>query len=99
MTHLSDLLPDAVLRLGPDRRILAANAAASRLTGYDVEHLVGNECRDLLDPRNPEGRPVWPNGWHPSANFRSVRRLPEQEVTIRRADTTAVRTFVTGQYE
>jgi signal transduction histidine kinase len=97
--QLSDLLPDAVLRLGPDRRILAANAAASRLTGYAVDDLVGADCRDLLDPHNPEGRPVWPNGWHPSANLRSVRRLPEQEVTLRRADTAAIRTFVTGQYE
>jgi signal transduction histidine kinase len=96
---LSDLLPDAVLRLGPDRSILAANSAASRLTGYAVDHLVGADCRELLEPHNPEGRPVWPNGWHPSAGLRSVHRIPEQEVTIRRADTTAVRTFVTGQYE
>ena len=99
MSDLADLLPDAVLRLGPDRRILAANAAASRLTGYTVDDLVGADCRDLLDPRNPEGRPVWPNGWHPSASFRSVHRLPEQEVTLRRHDTATVRTFVTGQYE
>lgn len=98
-TELSDLLPDAVLRLGPDRRILAANAAASRLTGHAVADLVGADCRHLLDPRNPEGRPIWPNGWHPSSQLRSVRRLPEQEVTLRRHDTATVRTFVTGQYE
>lgn len=96
---LADLLPDAVLRLDPERKILAANAAASRLTGYAVEELVGADCRHLLDPRNPEGRPIWPNGWHPSTHFRSVRRLPEQEVTLRRHDTATVRTFVTGQYE
>ena len=97
--ELSDLLPDAVLRLGPDRRILAANAAASRLTGYAVDDLVGADCREILDPRNPEGRPIWPNGWHPSVNLRSVRRLPEQVVSLRRYDTATVRTFVTGQYE
>ncbi len=98
-TPLVDLLPDAVLHLGPDRRIIAANAAASRLTGYDVGELVGADCRELLDPRNSEGRPVWPDGWHPSVGLRSVRRLPEQMVTLRRYDTAAVRTFVTGQYE
>jgi signal transduction histidine kinase len=97
--ELSDLLPDAVLRLGPDRRILAANAAAARLTGYAVDDLVGADCNEILDPRNPEGRPIWPNGWHASAHIRSVRRLPEQVVTLRRYDTATVRTFVTGQYE
>jgi signal transduction histidine kinase len=98
-TELHDLLPDAVLRLDGDRRILNANAAASRLTGYPVAELVGADCRALLDPRNPEGRPIWPNGWHPAANLRSVRRIPEQAVTLRRYDTSSVRTFVTGQYE
>ena len=97
--QLAYLLPDAVLRLDPERRILAANAAAARLTGHPVDDLVGADCRQLLDPRNPEGRPIWPNGWHPSTHLRSVRRLPEQEVTLRRHDTATVRTFVTGQYE
>ena len=96
---LADLLPDAVLRLGPDRKILAANAAAARLTGYAVDDLIGHDCREILDPRNPEGRPIWPNGWHPSTHLRSVHRLPEQQVTLRRHDTATVRTFVTGQYE
>jgi signal transduction histidine kinase len=97
--ELLDLLPDAVLRLDADRRIVAANAAASHLTGYTLDQLVGADCRALLDPRSPDGRPVWPNGWHPSAQLRSVHSLPEQEVTVRRHDTAAVRTFVTGCYE
>jgi signal transduction histidine kinase len=97
--ELLDLLPDAVLRLDADRRIIAANAAAAHLTGYSVDDLVGSDCRELLDPRSPDGRPVWPDGWHPSAALRSVHSLPEQEVTLRRFDTAAVRTFVTGCYE
>ncbi len=97
--ELLDLLPDAVLRLGPERRIIAANRAALHLTGYAHADLVGADCRVLLDPRSPDGRPVWPDGWHPSARLRSVHSLPEQEVTLRRYDTVAVRTYVTGCYE
>jgi len=96
--ELLDLLPDAVLRLDADRRIVAANAAATHLTGYSLDELVGADCRELLQPRSPDGRPVWPNGWHPSVSLRSVHSLSEQEVTVRRHDTAAVRTYVTGCY-
>jgi len=97
--QLLDLLPDAVLRLDADRRIIAANAAATHLTGYSLDDLVGADCRELLQPRSPDGRPVWPDGWHPSVALRSVHSLSEQEVTLRRHDTAAVRTYVTGCYE
>ena len=96
---LADLLPDAVLRIDRQRRIVQANRAAVELTGYATGQLVGASCEDLLDPRGPDGRPAWNSGWHPSARLRSVRGLPEQEVTLRRHDTAAVRTFVTGAYE
>ncbi len=96
---LVDLVPDAVLRLDRQRRIVQANRAAVELTGYATEQLVGASCEALLDPRGPDGRPAWPNGWHASACLRSVHGLPEQEVTLRRHDTAAVRTFVTGAYE
>jgi signal transduction histidine kinase len=42
---------------------------------------------------------VWLNGWHPSTRLRSVRTLPEQEITFRRADDTDVKAYVTGAYE
>ncbi len=96
---LVDLVPDAVLRLDRQRRIRQVNRAAVALTGYPPEQLVGADCVTLLDPRGPDGRPAWPNGWHSSARLRSVHALPEQEVTLRRHDTVAVRTFVTGAYE
>jgi signal transduction histidine kinase len=96
---LIDLVPDAVLRLDADRTIVAANAAAAELTGFSPDELTGQDCRQLLDPRTPDGRPVWINGWPRSAHLRSVRSVPEQEVALRRADTTTVRTLVTGQYE
>ncbi|MEY2475754.1 MAG: hypothetical protein QOG87_1069 [Actinomycetota bacterium] len=94
-----DLLPDAVLRLDADRRILAANPAAADLTGHDRDGLVGESCDDLLEPRGRDGRRVWADGWHSSAQLRSVRTLPEQEVTLRRADGEDVKAYVTGAYE
>ena len=97
--ELVDLVPDAVLRLDAQRRILQVNRAAAQLTGYAAEQMLGADCQVLLDPRGADGRPVWPDGWHPSARLRSVHALPEQEVTLRRYDTAAVRTFVTGAYQ
>jgi signal transduction histidine kinase len=93
-----DLLPDAVLQLDANRRIVAVNAAAVALTGYPSQELVGQPCADLLDPRGKDGKPVWLEDWHPSARVRSVRLLPEQEITLRRANGSDVRTFTTGAY-
>jgi PAS domain S-box-containing protein len=94
-----DLMPDAVLQLDANRRIVAANAAARSLTGYTTEELVGQPCADLLDPRSKDGKPVWLEDWHPSARMRHARLLPEQEITVRRADGSDVRTFTTGAYQ
>ncbi|MEA3078046.1 MAG: hypothetical protein QOF60_2954 [Actinomycetota bacterium] len=96
--ELLDLLPDAVLRLDSQRRIIAANVVAARLTGYPVAELVGQDVR-FLDPRDPDGRPVWTDGWHRSTGLRSVHSVPEQELTLRRHDTTSVRAFATGRYD
>ena len=99
MSDVIELLPDAVVRLDTERRIVEANPAAADLTGHPVDALVGAACDELLDPRGRDGRPVWADGWHPSVNLRSVRTLPEQEVTLRRADGEDVRAYVTGAYE
>jgi PAS domain S-box-containing protein len=94
-----DLLPDAVLRLDADRRIVAANQAATALTGYSIDELVGSNVADALYPRSKDGKPLLTDAWHGSTTLRSVRRLPEHEVTIRRADDADVRTYVTGSYQ
>jgi PAS domain S-box-containing protein len=97
--NLLDRLPDAVLRVDADGRITDANAAASTLTGFGTDALVGARCVDLLRPRTPDGVEVWAKGWHRSAALRSVRTIPEQELTLTRADGSDVKAFVTAAYE
>jgi PAS domain S-box-containing protein len=96
---LIDQLPDAVLRLDADRRIVEANAAAAELTGFPAEKLIGAGCADLLDPRQRNGRGVLVGGWHTSARLRSVSTIPEEVITIRRADGSDLKTHVTGTYQ
>jgi PAS domain S-box-containing protein len=94
-----ELLPDAVIRLDRERRIVEANPAAETLTGYERVDLLGQDCAALLDARSKNGHPLLLDGWHPSAYLRSVRLIPEQEITIRCADGEDVSAHVTGRYE
>lgn len=94
-----DRLPDAVVQLDADRRLQAANLAACGLTGYAAAEMVGRTIDELLDPRRSDGQPVWANGWHPSTRLRSVMRIPEQRVKLRRADGREITALVTGRYE
>lgn len=94
-----DLLPDAVIRVDADRRVREANAAAEALTGYDESFMVGRRLEELVQPREKDGKSIWEHGWHPSATLRTVSRIPEHEVRIKRADGEHVRVNVTGRYE
>lgn len=94
-----DLLPDAVLVLDADRVVVAANDAATALTGYAASVLVGADCARLLRPRGEDGRPLWTSGWHRSSALASVRLIPEQQVKLRRANGRDVATLVTGAYQ
>ncbi|MDQ1401716.1 MAG: hypothetical protein QOG03_32 [Actinomycetota bacterium] len=94
-----DLIPDAILRLDADRRIVLANPAVERLTGHRPADLLGAVCAEVLAPRGRDGHPVLDGTWHRSASMRSVRLLPEQEITVTRVDGTDLRTYVTGCYE
>ncbi|HVM06461.1 MAG TPA: PAS domain-containing sensor histidine kinase [Acidimicrobiales bacterium] len=93
-----DVLPDAVVCLDGDRRIVEANAMASALTGFAVGELVGRSC-DVLSPRAKDGTPLLDGAWHASARLRSVRLVPEHEITIDRADGEHVRVFAAGRYQ
>jgi signal transduction histidine kinase len=94
-----DRLPDAVLELDGGCRVRQATAAAAALTGHAVADLVGQVLSDVLEPRGPDGRSLMARGWHPSAQLRSVTRIPEQEVWLRSAAGRQVRALVTGRYE
>jgi signal transduction histidine kinase len=94
-----DALPDAVVRVDAARVVVRANATAARLTGYSIGALVGHDLGELLELRGKDGKRLWLDGWHPSAAFRSVRALPEQDILFRRADGQEARAHVTGAYE
>ncbi|MGH9282454.1 MAG: ATP-binding protein, partial [Acidimicrobiales bacterium] len=98
MTSPYDALPDAVLCLDRDRRIVEANTAAADLTGYPVDRLVG-QSGEMLIPRSKDGHPLLEGAWHRSARLRSVTRLPEQDITLVRSDGEAVEAYVAGRYQ
>lgn len=92
-----DLLPDAVVCLDGDRRIVEVNVATVALTGYEVDELVGQSC-EILAPRAKGGQPVLEGEWHHSAALRSVALVPEQEITLARADGIRVTVNASGRY-
>ena len=61
-----DLLPDAVLRVDADRRVVDANRAITELTGYTPDELRGQRLEDVLDPRGGDGKQLLSDGWHSS---------------------------------
>jgi PAS domain S-box-containing protein len=96
--RLVDLLPDAVLRINAQGRVIDANPAAAELTGYPLATLIGAVASDLLDPQTKEGQPLLVDGLHRSARLRSVRGIPEHQVLILCADGAELNLFVTGAY-
>jgi signal transduction histidine kinase len=93
-----DLLPDATLELDAHRRILAANPAAVRFTGYPVDALVGADCGKLLALRSRDGHPLCVDDWDPGARLPCVRGIAEQLIIVRRADGRDGRGYATGTY-
>ena len=97
MTSFDDL-PDAIVRLDAERRIVEANAAAGRLAGRTTAEIAGQSLTDVFAPRGRDGSPILAEGWHPSSRLRSVVGIPEHEVTIAAADGD-LKVRVTGRYE
>ena len=93
-----DALPDAVLVVGADGRILRANQAAVGLLGYSPDELIGASCAEVTDARYLDGSAVWAEGWDRGTRLRSVRRLAEQTVTVRPHRRRPIVVAVTGAY-
>ncbi|HLI24867.1 MAG TPA: ATP-binding protein [Acidimicrobiales bacterium] len=93
-----DLLPDAVLQVDAALRIVSANAAAERLTGYGAAVLVGSYAGALLDVRTSDGTPVWRGRFDRGAWLPGVRAFREDGVRIRRCDGSHVVADVAGSY-
>jgi len=93
-----NLLPDGVLELDAERRLVAVNAAAAALCGYASADMLGRGIDELLNPRRADGQPVWAAGWHGSTRLGSVARIPEQRVRLRAAGGRDVTVLVTGRY-
>lgn len=93
-----DLLPDGVLRLDAQHRVELVNASLCNLTGFSKDDLVGRSVLETLAPRGRDGKPLWVDGWHSSAGLRSVRGVPEQQVTLRHARDEDVEALVTARY-
>ena len=98
MTSGLNALPDPVVRLDAERRIIDANDAAGRLVGRAREDLLGASMADTFSPRGTGGEALLADGWHSSTRLRSVTAIPEHEVTIAGPD--GDRTVrVTGRYQ
>jgi signal transduction histidine kinase len=93
-----DALPDPIVRLDGERRIVEANEAAGRLAGRPVTEIVGQTLTEVFSPRNRDGRALLIDGWHSSSRLRSVLGIPEHEVTIA-APGGDLKVRVTGRYE
>ncbi|MGI8491992.1 MAG: ATP-binding protein [Acidimicrobiales bacterium] len=93
-----DSLPDAVVTLDRALRITSVNAAAERLSGFASGSLVGREIAEALGLQDGDGAPAWAGGWHPSAVLPRTRGIPEQNVSLRRADGARVVAAGTGSY-
>jgi hypothetical protein len=90
-----DALPDGVVVLDATLRVTAANDAACRLTGYDRGDLIGLSY-PALEPRDVDGRRLCDDGWPKWARLRSITRLTEQTVLLRRPAGGDVPVAVTG---
>jgi signal transduction histidine kinase len=98
VTSPLDDFPDAIVRLDASRTIVDANDAAAALVGRARDELIGAPLVDVMAPRGSDGDALLVDGWHPSAQLRSVTAIPEQHVTIATVDGDR-KVRVTGRYE
>jgi signal transduction histidine kinase len=89
----------ATLVVDADRVVVDANAVAATLLDRPLDDLRGTSCSALVVGADSDGVPRWASGWDPAARLRSVRAIPEHELTLLRPDGTTVPATVEGRYQ
>ncbi|HEX6392179.1 MAG TPA: PAS domain-containing sensor histidine kinase [Acidimicrobiales bacterium] len=95
---MADLLPDALLVLDSDMRVVRANRVALQMTGYAESDLVGRFCSETLSARDLDGRDL-SNSWHASTRLRSVSGIAEQTIVLRKRDGRDLVTSLSGSFQ
>ena len=91
-------LPIPVLVLDEGRKIVECNGAAAALLGRSPDRMVGNDLYEVCRPRRLSGEDLLRDGWPKAARLPTARRIVEQEIVVRRNDTTEVRVVIDGGY-
>lgn len=73
-------LPDAVVVLDADKRVVGWTGAAPRLFGWSADEMMGVHIDERLGPRDANGNQCCFGPTNPRRVLRSVKRMPEQEV-------------------
>ena len=73
-------LPDAVVVLAADKRVVAWTGAAQRLFGWSAGEMAGAQIDERLAPEDGNGNPCCFGPADPRRVLRTVKRMPEQEI-------------------
>jgi PAS domain S-box-containing protein len=92
-------MPDGLMVLDAERRIVEVNRACEMLTGFRRGDLIGRDCAGALNLRDLQGEKVLASGWHPSVRVRGTRAVPEHPIIVRRADGSELSLNATGLYQ
>lgn len=74
------LLPDALVVLDADKRVVGWTGAAPRLFGWSAGEMVGAHIDERLRPRDANGNPCCFGPKDPRRVLRTVKRMTEQEI-------------------
>ena len=95
---MAEVLPDALLVLDSDMRVLRANRMALQMTGYTESELVGRFCSETLAARDLDGRDL-SNGWYPATRLHSVSAMAEQTIVLRKRDGRDLVASLSGSFQ
>lgn len=92
-----ELHPDALVVVGVDGVVRAANDLACRLVRRPVDDVVGARVVDVMRLEEPGGTDWWACSALPDADPVLLSRIPEQRLLLRRPPAVPVHVTVTGR--